>query len=190
MDERGSQRWKRIEARRALGLVACLALFASFTAPAAAGGLRPDPPPNQQRGPTPDPAPQAAKPTAVTQAASTPPAAAPLPSSTIVSSSTPARQAATPTHRQAPASVPARQPAVRHVSPPPPSPSVSARAARVLRGLTFGRLAAGVRAAHLPSGASSPDEGLLALGGAILLLIVLGEVGVLAASRRLLRRAI
>jgi hypothetical protein len=53
--------------------------------------------------------------------------------------------------------------------------------------LTFGRLAAGVRAAHVPGAASSPDDGLLALGGAILLLIVLGEVGFLAASRRLLR---
>jgi hypothetical protein len=41
---------------------------------------------------------------------------------------------------------------------------------------------------HLSSAASSPDEGLLVLGGAIMLLIVLGEVGFLTASVRLLRR--
>jgi hypothetical protein len=41
---------------------------------------------------------------------------------------------------------------------------------------------------HVPSAASSPDEGLLVLGGAIMLLIVLGEVGFLTASVRLLRR--
>ncbi|HEX6680922.1 MAG TPA: hypothetical protein VF063_09775 [Gaiellaceae bacterium] len=41
---------------------------------------------------------------------------------------------------------------------------------------------------NVPSAVSSPDEGLLALGGAILLLIVLGEVGFLTASVRLLRR--
>jgi hypothetical protein len=47
-----------------------------------------------------------------------------------------------------------------------------------------------VRAVDVPSAASSPDKGLLMLGGAILLLIVLGEVGFLSASARLLRRAI
>jgi hypothetical protein len=41
---------------------------------------------------------------------------------------------------------------------------------------------------HLPSAASSPDRGLLILGGTILLLIALGEVGFLTASVRLLRR--
>jgi hypothetical protein len=64
------------------------------------------------------------------------------------------------------------------------------RAGRALGALTFGRLAEDVGAVDVPSAASSPDQGLLMLGGAILLLIVLGEVGFLSASVRLLRRAI
>jgi len=62
------------------------------------------------------------------------------------------------------------------------------RAGRALGALAFGRLTGSVEAVHLPSAASSPDEGLLALGGTILLLIVLSEVGFLTASVRLLRR--
>jgi hypothetical protein len=62
------------------------------------------------------------------------------------------------------------------------------RAGRALGALTFGRLAGDVAAVHLPSAASSPDEGLLILGGTILLLIALAEVGFLTASVRLLRR--
>ena len=92
MEERGSYSCERIGARRALVLVACLALFATFAAPAVAGGPSPDPAPPQARGPAPDPAPQAAPKSAatlVTHAASTsqpqtaaspPPPAQPVPS--------------------------------------------------------------------------------------------------------------
>src|SRR5262249_2366541 len=73
---------------------------------------------------------------------------------------------------------------------PCPPPSALRRAPRALGALTFGRLAGDVRAVDVPSAASSPDKGLLMLGGAILLLIVLSEVGFLSASARLLRRAI
>ena len=76
------------------------------------------------------------------------------------------------------------------MSPAPPPPSVLRRAARALGALTVGRLAGDVRAVDVPNAASSPDRGLLMLGGAILLLIVLAEVGFLSASVRLFRRAI
>ena len=84
---------------------------------------------------------------------------------------------------------PARhRPVARQVSPAPPPPSVLRRAGRALGALTFGRLARDVRAVDVPSAASSPNEGLLVLGGTILLLIALSEVGFLTASVRLLRR--
>jgi hypothetical protein len=184
VEERGSCSCERIGARRALVLAACLAVFATFAAPAAGGG--PDPAPPQSRGPAPDPAPQAApKPaaTVVTHVAST------SQPQTASSSPPPAQPAATPTRHKAVASAPAtHQPVARHVSPAPPPPSVLRRAGRALGALTFSRLAGSVRTVHLPSAASSPDEGLLVLGGAIMLLIVLGEVGFLTASVRLLRR--
>jgi hypothetical protein len=184
VDERGSCSCERIWARWALVVVACLALFATFAAPAVAGG--PDPAPPQARGPAPDPAPQAApKPaaTVVTQAAST------SQPQTAASPPPPAQHAATPSRHQASAPAAAtHRPVARHASPTPPPPSVLRRAGRALGALTFGRLAGSVRTVHFPSAASSPDEGLLVLGGAILLLIVLGEVGFLTASVRLLRR--
>ena len=184
VEERGSCSCERIGARRALVLAACLAVFATFAAPAAGAG--PDPAPPQPRGPAPDPAPQAApKPaaTVVTHVAST------SQPQTASSSPPPAQPAATPTRHTAVASAPPTHRAVaRHVSPAPPPPSVLRRAGRSLGALTFSRLAGSVRTVHLPSAASSPDEGLLVLGGAIMLLIVLGEVGFLTASVRLLRR--
>jgi hypothetical protein len=191
VEQRGSCSCKRIEARWALVLAACLALFAALAAPAAAGG--PDPAPPQVREPAPDPAPQAApKPagTVVTQAASTKAASTSQP---LTASSPPPsiQPTVTPSRHQAAAPAPAtHRPVARHSSPTPPPPSVLRRAGRVLGALTFGRLARDVRAVDVPSAASSPDQGLLMLGAAILLLIVLGEVGFLSASVRLLRRAI
>jgi len=186
VEERGSYSCERIGARRALVLAACLALFAVFAAPAVAGGPSPDPAPPQARGPAPDPAPQAApKPTGtvVTHAASTSQpqtAASPPPLS---------QPTVTPSRHQAAAPAPAtHRPVARHVSPAPPPPSVLRRAGRALGALTFGRLARDVRAVDVPTAASSPDQGLLMLGGAILVLIALGEVGFLTASVRLLRR--
>jgi hypothetical protein len=186
VEVRGSYSCKRIGARGALVLAACLALFAAFAAPAFAGG--PDPAPPQIRGPAPDPAPQAApKPaaTVVTHVASTsqPQTAASPPPAAQAAVTSSRHQAAAPaaaTHR----------PVARHTTPTPPPPSVLRRAGRALGALTFSRLAGSVRAVHLSSAASSPDRGLLMLGGAILLLIVLGEVGFLSASVRLLRRTI
>lgn len=177
----------RIEPRRALVLVACLALFATWAAPATAGGPAPDPAPKKAGGPAPDPAPQAkpAPARTVSQVASTSqPLTAPVaPSAT--------RTAVTASHDQASAPAPVtHRPVARHVSATPPPPSVLRRASRALGALTFGRLAGDVRAVDVPSAASSPDKGLLMLGGAILLLIVLSEVGFLSASARLLRRAI
>jgi hypothetical protein len=186
VEERGSCNCKRIRARRALVLAACLALFATFAAPAVAGG--PDPAPPQTRGPAPDPAPQAApKPAAavVTRVAST------SQPHTAASQPPPAQPAVTPSRHQAAAPTAAtHRPVARHASPTPPPPSVLRRAQRALGALTFGRLAGSVRTVDVPSAASSPDQGLLMLGGAILLLIVLGEVGFLSASVRLFRRAI
>jgi hypothetical protein len=186
VEQRGSCSCKRIEARRALVLAACLALFAALAAPAAAGG--PDPAPPQVRQPAPDPAPQAAPKLAgsvVTQAAST---SQPLTASSPPPSTQPT---VTPSRHQAAAPAPAtHRPVARHSSPTPPPPSVLRRAGRVLGALTFSRLARDVRAVDVPSAASSPDQGLLMLGAAILLLIVLGEVGFLSASVRLFRRAI
>lgn len=188
MEEQGSCRSKLIEPRRALVLALCLALFASWTAPAIAGGPSPDPAPKKAGGPAPDPAPQA-KPASshtVTQAAST---SQPLTASVATSSAQPV---VTPSHHQAvSAPAPARvthRPVARAVSPAPPPPSVLRRASRALGALTFGRLAADVRGVGVSSAASSPDQGLLILGGTILLLIALGEVGFLTASMRLLRR--
>ena len=186
VEERGSYSCERIRARRALVLVACLALFATVATPAVAGGPSPDPAPPQARGPAPDPAPQAAPKSAatvVTRAAST---AQPQ---TAASPPPPSQPTATSTRHQAAAPAPATLgPVARHVSPTPPPPSVLRRAGRALDALTFSRLAGSVRTVHLPSAASSPDEGLLVLGSTILLLIVLGEVGFLTASVRLLRR--
>jgi hypothetical protein len=184
VEERGSYSFERIGGRRALVLFACFALVATFAAPAAAGG--PDPAPPQVRGPAPDPAPQAApKPaaTVVTHVASTSQpqtAASPPPA---------AQPAATPSRYRAAAPAPATHRQVtRHVASTPPPPSVLRRAGRALGALTFGRLVRDVRAVDVPSAVSSPDEGLLVLGSTILLLIVLGEVGFLTASVRLLRR--
>lgn len=186
VEERGSYNCERMRARRALVLAACFSLFAAFAAPAVAGGPSPDPAPPQTRGPAPDPAPQAApKPavTAVTHVAST------SQPQTAASPTPPAQPAATPSRRQAAApATAAHHPVARHISPAPPPPSVLRRAGRALAALTFGRLARDVRAVDVPSAASSPDEGLLVLGGTILLLIALGEVGFLTASVRLLRR--
>jgi hypothetical protein len=187
--EPGSCRCNLIERHRTLVLAACLAFLATFAAPAAAGGPSPDPAPKHSSGPAPDPAPQAkpAPARTVTQAAST---SQPLPAAVATP---PAQPAGTPSHHQAsaPAAAPVtRRPVARHVSPTPPAPSVLRRAGRVLGALTFSRLAGEVRALDVQSAASSPDRGLLMLGGAILLLIVLGEVGFLSASVRLLRRAI
>jgi len=186
VEKRGSCSCERIGARRALVLAACLAVFATFAAPATAGGPSPDPAPPQARGPAPDPAPQAApKPaaTGVTHVAST------SQPQTAASTPPPAQPAATPSRHQAAAPAPARhRPVARHVSPAPPPPSVLRRAGRALGALTFGRLARDVRAVDVPSAASSPNEGLLVLGGTILLLIALSEVGFLTASVRLLRR--
>ena len=188
MEEQGSFRWKRIEPRRALVLAACLALFAIWAAPATAGGPTPDPAPKKASGPGPDPAPQA-KPAAshtVTHADST---SQPL---TATVATPPAQPAATSSHHQA-VSTPARarvvhRPVVRAAAPTPPSPSVLRRASRALGALTFSRLAADLRGVGVSSASSSPDQGLLILGGTILLLIALGEVGFLTASVRLLRR--
>jgi len=185
--ELGSPKRSLVEPHRALVLAACLALFATWAAPAVAGGPNPDPAPKKTHGPAPDPAPQA-KPApthTVTQAAATSqPRSAP-----VVSSPVPA---VTPSHHQSSASASApvtHRPVTRRVSPTPPSPSVLRRAARALGALTLGRLAREVRAVDVPSASSSPDQGLLMLGGAILILIVLSEVGFLSASVRLLRRA-
>jgi hypothetical protein len=188
LEEQGSCRSKRIEPRRAFVLAGCLVLFATWAAPATAGGPTPDPAPKKASGPGPDPAPQA-KPAAsqtATQAAST---SQPL---TAAVATPPRQPAATSSHHQA-ASTPApsrvaHRPAARAVSPTPPSPSVLRRASRALGALTFSRLAADVRGVDVSSAGSSPDQGLLILGGTILLLIALGEVGFLTASVRLLRR--
>lgn len=196
MESGGSRRSRRIEPRRALVLVACLALFATWAAPATAGGPTPDPAPKKSRGPAPDPAPQAkpAPTRTVTPAASTstPTASASisrqLPAPVVPST---AKAAVTANGHQASTAAPVtHRPVARDVSTTPPPPSVLRRAGRALGALTFGRLAGDVGAVDVPSAASSPDQGLLMLGGAILLLIVLGEVGFLSASVRLLRRAI
>jgi hypothetical protein len=195
VEKGGSPTCKRIEPRWALALAACLALGAAFAAPAAAGGPNPDPAPTQARGPAPDPAPQATPTTAraVTQPASTQSASSTSQAAAASASQPPpAQQAVTPSHHQAsvPAQAATHRRVARHVSPTPPPPSVLRRAGRALGALTFGRLSANVRRVDVPSAASSPDRGLLMLGGAILLLIVLGEVGFLSASVRLFRRAI
>lgn len=185
VDERVG-RCKRSGSCRALVFAACLVLVATFAAPAAAGGPKPDPSPGQKRAVAPDSAPQAAKTAPTTHAASTSPAPAQLaqPTSTSVPSA-PTQPAVTPSRHHASARAlgpPRRAPRVaRHVPPPSASP-----AARVLRALAYDRLIGDVRA-----GASSlHDNGLLILGAAIILLIVLGEVGFLTASVRLLRRTI
>jgi hypothetical protein len=188
LEEQGSCRSKLIEPRRALILGACLALFATWAAPATTGGPTPDPAPKKASGPGPDPAPQAnpAPSNTATQAAST---SQPLTASVATPT---AQSTVTASHHQA-ASTPAparvaRRPVARAASPTAPPPSVLRRAARALGALTFSRLAADVRGVDVPSAGSSPDQGLLILGGTILLLIALGEVGFLTASVRLLRR--
>jgi hypothetical protein len=176
--------------RRALVLAACLALLATFAAPAAAHVPNPDPAPGQKRSPAPDPSPQSTQTTlqTVTHAASKSqaPVQPTLPTSTVTSA--PKQSVATPSrHHAAARATRTPPPAARKAAPPPPE--LSARAARVLRALAFDRLLGDVRTVHLPSASSVHDEGLLILGAAILLLVVLGEVGFLAASVRVLRRA-
>lgn len=188
MDERGWRRCKGIRLRRALVLAACLALLATFAAPAAANGPIPDPGPGQKRTPAPDPAPQAAPQTVrtITHAVSTSAGRTQytLPTSTTVPSSTQPAITSSRHHASTPAVATPRR-TVRTVTSPLP-PSVTANpAAGVLRALGYDRLAGDVR-----TSASSFHEGLLILGASILLLIVLGEVGFLAASARLVRRAI
>ena len=190
MEERGSYSFERIGGRRALVLVACFAVVAIFATPAIAGGPSPDPAPPQVRGPAPDPAPQAAPKPAATVATHVASASTSQPQA-AASPTSPAQPAATPSRHQASAPAPAtHRPVGRHASQTPPAPSVLRRAGRALGALSFAHLAGDVRAVDVQSAASSPDQGLLLLGGAILLLIVLGEVGFLSASVRLLRRAI
>jgi len=187
VDERGGRcKWSGL--RRALVLAACLALFATFAAPAAAGGPTPDPSPGQKHTVAPDSAPQAAPKTApATHAASTSqaPAQPAQPTSTSVLSA-PTRPAVTPSRHHTSTralGTTRRGPRVARQFSSPPSASP---AARFLRALAYDRLIGDVRV-----GASSlHHDGLLILGAVILLLIVLGEVGFLTASVRLFRRAI
>jgi hypothetical protein len=167
-------------------LAACLGLLATFAAPAAAGGPTPDPGPGQQRTLRPDPTPQAATTSkavvTITQPASTTRAPA-LPTSTSVPAAH-TQPVVAPRHRHASRAV-GTGPRTTHHGSLRPLATTAGQAARALRALTYDRLVGDVRAS-----ASSLNEGLLILGATILLLIVLGEVGFLAASVRLMRRAI
>jgi hypothetical protein len=186
VDERGSHRCKGIGLRRALVLAACLALLGTFAATAAASGPTPDPGPGQKRTLAPDPTPQAAPKTVqtVTHAVSTSPGPTQytLPASTP-SSTQPAITSSR--HHASTRAVATPRRTVHTVTPPQPPTASGNPAAGVLRALGYDRLAGDVR-----TSASSLHEGLLILGASILLLIVLGEVGFLAVSVRLVRRAI